>query len=165
MIFLCEDNGFAVTTRASDTVSVEHISERAASYSIPGINVDGQDILAVFAAVSEAVERARTGQGPTLLDVKTYRYREHAEFGRVGDSVRKYRSPEEVERWRQRDPIELFAQALVDGGTLDADGVEALRAEVQQEVQEAAEFAQESPYPELEAAYEHLYVDAIPAWH
>jgi len=165
IVFLCEDNGFAVTSRSTDMVSVQHISDRAVGYTVPGINVDGQDVLAVWRATTDAVERARAGEGPTLLDVKTYRYREHAEFGRVGDAVRTYRTQDEIAEWQLRDPILLFEKVLLKAETLDGDDVARLREEVQREVDEALEFARESPYPELDEAYENLFVEAVPAWH
>jgi pyruvate dehydrogenase E1 component alpha subunit len=124
--------------------------------------VDGQDVLAVWRATTEAAERAKRGEGPTLLDVKTYRYREHAEFGRVGDKVRTYRTVEEIDQWRQRDPIELFARDLQARGVLDGPGVETLRKEVAEEVASAVKFAQESPFPDLREAYEHTFIDPLP---
>ncbi len=165
VVFLCENNGFAVTARASDMVSVKDIADRAAAYSIPGQVVDGQDVLAVYQATSVAVERGRGGGGPTLLDVKTYRFREHAEFGRVGDGVRNYRTAAEVEEAKLRDPIELFSNVLTESGVLQSEGVTALRAEVGREVKEAVDYAMTSPFPDLSSAFDFVFVEPVPARH
>jgi len=161
-IFLCENNGYAVMTPISYSCSVDEISTRAISYNMPGVIVDGQDVLAVHGAVAAAVARARAGEGPTLLDVKTYRYRHHAEFGRIDNALRPYRTDEEVATWVARDPITIFAQTLAERGVLDEAGAAALNEEVREEVAEAVQFAQDSPYPELEAAFENMYVNPIP---
>jgi acetoin:2,6-dichlorophenolindophenol oxidoreductase subunit alpha len=165
VIFLCENNGYAVTTRATDVVPVKNISDRAAAYNVPGEVVDGQDILAVYEATSRAVKRARSGAGPTLLDVKTYRYRDHAEFGRMGDSVGSYRTREEVEAARLRDPIDMFAKVLMDTGVLTEHGVEAIRKEIAKEVDEAVEFAKSSAYPDVSTAYDFLFVETVAPRH
>lgn len=130
MIFLCENNGYAVSSSSRDMMAVADVATRAVSYGIPGVIVDGQDVLAVHAAVSEAVARARSGQGPSLLDVKTYRYRNHAEFGGMEDNLHPYRTQEEVETWKKRDPIQLFEAVLVNTGVLDEAGVRDIESAV-----------------------------------
>jgi pyruvate dehydrogenase E1 component alpha subunit len=164
VVFLCENNGYAATTRSANMTAVADVSDRAAGYSMPGLTVDGQDVLAAWRATSDAVTRARAGEGPTLLDVKTYRFREHAEFGRIGRSL-SYRSDEEIEQWRARDPIEMFIDVLLADGTLDADATQRLRDEVRAAVDEAVAFARESPYPATETAYENVFTEPAPVWH
>lgn len=165
VIFLCENNGYAVVTRASDMVAVENIADRATAYAIPGEVVDGQNVLSVHEATSRAVKRAQSGAGPTLLDVRTYRYRDHAEFGKMGDSVASYRSKEEVEAARKRDPIEMFAKILIEGEVLDEDGVASVRAQVISEVDEAVDFARASAFPDVSTAFDFLFVDAVAPRH
>ena len=156
-IYLCENNHYALST-PSRTVTGGRISDRAHGFGLPGVLVeDGQDVLKVYDAVSAAVERARRGDGPTLVEVMTYRYREHAEGLRLTVD---YRDAEERERWLTRDPIKLFRQVLLDRGVADEATLAALEAEVAQEVEEAVKFANRSPYPEPRTAFEHLYTDA-----
>src|SRR5579859_3028426 len=114
VIYLCENNGYAVTTPASYSVAVHDIAARAQSYDIPGAVVDGQDPIAVYEVVSEAVKRARAGQGPSLVEAKTYRFRHHAE-GPLFDMLN-YRSEEELMRWKGRDPLVLLRTRLLESG-------------------------------------------------
>ncbi|TXK38963.1 thiamine pyrophosphate-dependent dehydrogenase E1 component subunit alpha [Nonomuraea sp. C10] len=155
VVFFCENNGWAVSVRAGELTSVEDISVRATGYGMPGVTVDGQDPVATYEAVSAAVARARRGEGPSLVEAKTYRFHEHAYGLRVKNS---YRDQSEVDVWRQeRDPIDLFRRRLLDEGLADEAAVEALDAEVRAEVAAAVEFARDSPYPEPEEAYRDLY--------
>ena len=106
VIFLCENNQYAVTTHFTDTVAVENISDRAQAYNMPGVLVDGQDIMAMYEVTKEAVQRGRSGLGPTLIEARTYRYQEHSEaLNRI--LREEYRSEEELQEWKQRDPIDL----------------------------------------------------------
>ncbi|GAA4527350.1 MULTISPECIES: thiamine pyrophosphate-dependent dehydrogenase E1 component subunit alpha [Nonomuraea] len=155
VVFFCENNGWAVSVRAGELTSVEDISVRATGYGMPGVTVDGQDPVATYEAVSAAVARARRGEGPSLVEAKTYRFHEHAYGLRVKNS---YRDQSEVDVWRQeRDPIDLFRRRLLDEGLADEAAVEALDSEVRAEVAAAVEFARDSPYPEPEEAYRDLY--------
>jgi acetoin:2,6-dichlorophenolindophenol oxidoreductase subunit alpha len=156
-VFLCENNGYAVTASARDMVSVSDIATRAMSYDIPGVVVDGQDALVVHEAVSVAVARARAGDGPSLLDVKTYRYRNHAEFGGLESRLKKYRSDEEVAEWVARDPITILGEQLIHSGVIDQDGIARIDEQVTQEIADAVSFAQASEFPDLRSAYEGLY--------
>ncbi len=160
VIYLCENNGYAVTTPASYSVSVHDIAARAQSYDIPGAVVDGQDPLAVSEVVSEAVKRARAGQGPSLVEAKTYRFRHHAE-GALFDSL-KYRSQEELDQWNRRDPVVLVREHLLREGILTEAAAAQVETEVQAEVDAAVAFARESAYPNPEEAFEGLYVHPIP---
>ena len=159
VIYLCENNQYALSTPAY-TVTSGRVADRASGFGIPGVRVEnGQDILAVYEAASEAVERARAGEGPTLLEVVTYRYREHSEGLRINVD---YRNEEERQEWLSRDPIVLFRDVLVERGVATAEELEALEQEVLEEVDEAVRFTDESPYPEPEVAFSHLYTDPYP---
>jgi TPP-dependent pyruvate/acetoin dehydrogenase alpha subunit len=162
VIFLCENNQYAVTTSFRDTVAVENISDRAVAYNMPGVLVDGQDVLAVYEATVQAVQRARAGEGPTLLEARTYRYEDHSEgLNRI---IREpYRTEEEVERWRERDPIKLHSAWLKEQEVATEEEIEAVWADVTQAIDEALEFARESPYPEAEDLFADLYADPLPA--
>ncbi len=160
VIYLCENNGYAVTVPAEKTVSVRDIAERAKAYDIPGVTVDGQDAIAVYEVVSEAVKRARAGEGPSLVEAKTYRYRHHAE-GPLFDSLQ-YRADEELMRWKGRDPLEILRTRLLDNGLMTQDEAEHIEHNAKEDVQTAITFARESAYPDPEEAFEGLYVHSIP---
>ncbi|HBY95377.1 MAG: thiamine pyrophosphate-dependent dehydrogenase E1 component subunit alpha [Ardenticatenaceae bacterium] len=159
VIYLCENNQYAVSTPASYSVAVKDIAERAKAHNMPGVVVDGQDPIAVYEAVSEAVKRARAGEGPSLIEAKTYRYMEHAE-GLVVTA--NYRTPEEIAEWKKRDPIPNFRRTLIDQGVLTEAEADRLEAQVRTEVEEAVEFARQSPFPEPAEAFEGLYANPIP---
>lgn len=159
VIYLCENNQYALSTPAH-TVTSGRVADRASGFGIPGIRVEnGQDLLAVYEAVSEAVARARAGEGPTLLEVVTYRYREHSEGLRINVD---YRDEEERQTWLSRDPIPLFREVLVERGVATAEELDTLEREVEEEVEAAVRFTNESPYPEPEVAFSHLYTDPYP---
>jgi TPP-dependent pyruvate/acetoin dehydrogenase alpha subunit len=163
VIFLCENNQYAVTTNFKDTVSVKNISDRASAYDMPGVLVDGQDVVAMYEAVTEAVDRARSGQGPSLIEGKTYRYREHSEgIQRIGGlEAEPYRSKEEVEYWKGRDPISIHKELLVEHAMATTAEIEEMEAKVKAEIGDALEFARTSPYPEPEAIFEDMFADPI----
>src|SRR5947209_9195900 len=151
VIWLCENNSYADSVPASESTSVENIADRAVGYGIPGIVIDGQDVVAVYDAVSTAVDRARSGGGPTLIEAKTYRLRGHFE----GDPEA-YRTKEEIEEWRKRDPLVRIEERLTGAGATDQD-LAAVRRKVQQEVDEAAEIALAAPMPQRERLLEGVY--------
>ncbi|MGI3786035.1 MAG: thiamine pyrophosphate-dependent dehydrogenase E1 component subunit alpha [Janthinobacterium lividum] len=156
VVFLCENNQYALSTPAH-TVTSGVIADRAAGFGIPGVRVeDGQHVLQVHAAVSEAVERARSGGGPTLVEVMTYRFNEHSEGLRLGVD---YRDAAERDHYLQLDPIVLFAAELVERGVADAAALDALAHEVDAEVEDAFAFSQSSPFPDASVAFEDLYTD------
>lgn len=159
-IFLCENNQYAVTTRFDDVVPVENISDRASAYNMPGILVDGQDAIAMYEATTEAVLRGRKGEGPTLIEARTYRYEEHSE-GMDRILIEPYRTDEEVERWKQRDPIELHKKALIENHMASSNEVEIIQDEVNASIEDALQFARESPYPEAKDLYTDMYADPI----
>lgn len=156
VIFFCENNGYAISTSASETISVNDIATRAAGYSMPGIVVDGQDVFAVYNAVAAAVARARAGEGPSLIEAKTYRYDEHA----IGLQL-KYRSEQEIAAWRMRDPIALFRAVLEERDGLSAEQIDVVREEVAAEVARAVEFGLASPVPDMVDAFDHVFVDPL----
>lgn len=156
VVFLCENNGYAIHTSQSQTTSVADIALRASAYGIPGVIVDGQDVLAVHDSVSVAVARARTGGGPTLVEAKTYRYCEHSEFVGAGDPPG-YRSEAEIASWKKRDPTEIFATRLQSSGHLTYEELVNIKAAVKAEVDAAVLFAKQSPPPEASALLEDLF--------
>jgi acetoin:2,6-dichlorophenolindophenol oxidoreductase subunit alpha len=157
-VFVCENNGYAVSMPASRAVAVKDIADRAKAYDMPGVAVDGQDPIAVYEVVHQAVERARSGNGPSIVEAKTYRYREHAEgFG--GGAP--YRTDDEVAAWRKRDPVPAFRARLIEQGVLTSADADSLDAAVHQEVADALEFARRSDYPAPEEAFEGMYSTPI----
>ena len=159
VIYLCENNGYAITTSLANSHAQTSIAKRADSYGMPGVVVDGQDTAAVYAATREAVERARQGQGPTLIEAKTYRFDEH----NVGLVIRgkPYRSAEEVaEHKANRDPLVLFQRALLAAGFAPAE-LRALEDEVTQAVAQAIEFAEHSPLPDPTDLHQYAYSTPI----
>jgi TPP-dependent pyruvate/acetoin dehydrogenase alpha subunit len=158
VVYLCENNLYGATTPACNVVSVEDIADRAAGYGIPGVVVDGQDAEAVFAVSEEAVARARAGDGPSLIEAKTYRYGEHAEGLIIPVS---YRDEEEVEAWRRRDPLEILRARLIAENVLAEDEVAALDSDAQERVAAAVAFAKSSPMPEPQAAFEDIYSNPL----
>jgi pyruvate dehydrogenase E1 component alpha subunit len=155
VVFFCENNQYALTTSARYATPVEDIASRGAAYRMPGVVVDGQDVLAVREAVVGAAGAARSGRGPSLVEAKTYRFREHAELGGVDLSY--YRSSEEISRWRERDPIILYEKQLIESGLATPDDSEELRTRVADEVEQAVEFATKSPFPGPDQLYAGLF--------
>lgn len=153
VVFVCENNQWAVSTAASYSLPIKNIAERAVGYGIPGVTVDGNDVLAVYAAVKEAVGRARHGDGPSLVEGKTYRWEGHYR----GDPEL-YRAKEEVAEWREkRDPITRFRAYLLEEEVLTEQQIHGMETEVEAEVDAAVRFAESSPKPELSLLYEDLY--------
>jgi pyruvate dehydrogenase E1 component alpha subunit len=152
VIFVCENNLYAMGTRQSMVMKIEDISQRAAGYGIPGVTVDGNDVMAVYEEAHRAVARARKGEGPTLLECKTYRHKGHSRFDPA-----KYRPREEVDEWMARDPVESFREKLLDKG-IPEEFLHKIESTVESEIEEAVEFAQESPLPEPEDALKDVWV-------
>jgi acetoin:2,6-dichlorophenolindophenol oxidoreductase subunit alpha len=157
VVYFCENNRYAATTPVRATMSVPNVADRAVAYGIPGVVVDGQDPVAVHAAVAAAAERARAGNGPPLVAALTYRYREHAEGLRLSP----YRSAEELAEWQQRDPVALFGDRLVDGGHATREALDAIDADVAAEVDAAVRFALDSPVPHPEAAFDDHWATPV----
>jgi pyruvate dehydrogenase E1 component alpha subunit len=152
VVFVCENNLYAMGTRQSRIMSIQNVADRASAYGIPGVIVDGNDVLVVYEAARTAVERARAGKGPTLIECKTYRHKGHS---RVDSG--KYRPKEEVEEWLGKDPIKRFRQAMLGNGILTQTELEHVEKEVADEVADAVKFALDSPYPEGKEALENVY--------
>lgn len=151
-VFVIENNLYGEYTPLSESTAVEDLARRADAHGIPGIIVDGQDIFAVHAAVSDALRRARSGGGPTLLEMKTYRFRGHSRTDPA-----KYRPEGELDVWLQRDPIVLLGRHLEEAGAAPEAELTGLRAEVQLDVDAAAERAAESPFPTFEEIVDYVY--------
>lgn len=152
VIFFCENNGYAISVPAEKELSVPDVADRALGYGIPGVTVDGNDPFEVYRVVREAVERARAGEGPSLIEAKTYRLLAHSS----DDDDSTYRPREEVEAWRQRDPLPRLAAYLKEHGLADDADLQALEEQVRQQVDDATEHAQAAPYPRAEHLLDHV---------
>jgi pyruvate dehydrogenase E1 component alpha subunit len=152
VIFVCENNLYAMGTRQSLVMNIENVADRAVSYGIPSECVDGNNVAVVYEAARKAVERARRGEGPTLIECKTYRHKGHS---RVDPA--KYRPKEEVGEWLAKDPIKLFREHLIQTGTVSEAELEQIEKEVTMEIEDAVKFAIESPWPAPEEALEDVY--------
>ena len=152
VVFVCENNLYAMGTRQSRVMAIENIADRAMAYGIPGVVADGNDVSTVCEATQKAVERARRGIGPTLIECKTYRHKGHS---RVDPA--KYRPKEEVEEWLAKDPIKRLKEKLLQANTLTEAEIQQIEKEVSAQIEEAVKFATESPYPSPEEALEDVY--------
>ena len=152
---MCENNQYAESTSVEYALAVETVADFGPTYSMPGVVVDGQDVFAVYEAASQAVERARSGQGPSLLECKTYRYEGHS----LGDNPLNYRLKEEEERWRARDPLILFRNRVLEEGALQEAELDEIVRRVEQLIQDAVKYGDESPLPAPEEVYDNVYVD------
>ena len=161
VIFLCENNQYAVSSSFKKMVAGENISDRAASYAIPGVLVDGQDVLAMHEAVSHAVERARSGQGPSLIEGRTYRYYDHS-LGMNRIVRASYRSDEEMEHWKQRDPIDIHKTLLLSQDIAPQAEIDQMEDEIKKQINGAVEFARESPYPDPSELFDDMFANPIP---
>ncbi|WP_461209100.1 thiamine pyrophosphate-dependent dehydrogenase E1 component subunit alpha [Desulfocurvus sp. DL9XJH121] len=152
LVFVNENNGYGISCPQCKSMAVVDIADRAAAYDMPGVVVDGNDVLAVYEAVTEAVKRARKGEGPSLIECKTYRWRGHFE----GDAC-VYRSDEELDEWVAKDPIPRFEDKLVESGTLTGKAVKEIRARIEQEVADAVDHAKASPLPDAAELLDDVY--------
>ena len=152
VVFVLENNHYGVSTNIEDVIKVKDLSQRAVAYGIPGIRVDGFDVLAVYRATMEAVNRARNGDGPTLLVTESYRFEGH-----YAGEPEVYRSKAEVDEYRKKDPIPCFREYLIDHRIVDIPELDKIDAEVRKEIAEAVEFAKQSPEPDPTTAMEYIY--------
>lgn len=152
VVYLCENNQYAMSTPVAVALSVEDVAKRAAGYNMPGVVVDGNDVLAVYEATRQAVERAREGQGPTLVEGKTYRWKGHSK-----SDQERYRTKEEVEAWKRQCPIARFRALLIQRGVIDEAQGEEMEREAYRLIEEAVAFAEASPEPKVEAITEGVY--------
>jgi 2-oxoisovalerate dehydrogenase E1 component alpha subunit len=158
VIFVCENNGYAISVPLDRQVAGGSVAARAAGYGMPGVVVDGGDVLGCYAAAKEAHERARRGDGPTLIEARVVRLTSHSS----DDDQRRYRDPAEVEALKERDPIPHFAGELRAAGVLDDERDEAIRSEIKAEVTEASKRAEARPEPSATDAHERVYAEPIP---
>jgi TPP-dependent pyruvate/acetoin dehydrogenase alpha subunit len=156
IIFILENNLWAESVPAQLQSAVEDFSVKAQAYGIPGTTVDGNDVVAVYKVAQEAIQRARQGNGPTLIECKTYRWYGHSEIDPA-----KYRTVEELEYWKARDPIPAMERYLHERGFWADSWKQELQAEFDKEIDEAIEFAEKSPYPEPEEALDHVFSFSI----
>lgn len=153
VLFVCENNLYATEVSFAKATGHPEVASRASAYGLPGFAVDGNDVRAVFEAAGEAVHRARSGEGPTLLECLTYRIRPHSE----GMSDAGYRTAEEVAEWKTRCPIQRFENRLLDDGLTTRSELAQVDAEIQALVEEAVTFAESSPWPDHATVTDHLY--------
>ncbi|MFI5394211.1 MAG: thiamine pyrophosphate-dependent dehydrogenase E1 component subunit alpha [Candidatus Binatia bacterium] len=143
-VYVCENNLYAMSTPFHEACAIEHVADRAAAYGIPGVQVDGMDVMAVAAAMRPAVDRARAGRGPTLIECKTYRFLGHSK-----SDQRVYRNREEEAAWRDRDPIARLRAAVLEQSLVSSAELDAIVRDAVSAVDEAVAFAQSSPFPEI----------------
>lgn len=156
VVYVCENNLYGISVAQHRHQAIKDISVRATAYAMPGVTVDGNDVEAVYWATKEAVERARNGGGPSLIECKTYRWRGHHE-GDPNQGAR-YRSREEIEEWKAKCPIKRLEAKLLELGVA-ATTLQGMRSEVEAAVNEAVRFAEESPFPPVATAFEDVYAD------
>lgn len=160
VIFLCQNNHWAISVPRSKQTRSETLAQKALGYGIPGIQVDGNDILAVYAAAKEAADRARSGDGPTMIECVTYRITMHT----TADDPKRYRTDEEVEGWKKKDPLVRFEKYLTDKGVAAKDTFQALETEVKEDIQTAVDRAEElmKKLDDPLHMFEHAYAELPP---
>ena len=154
VVFVCENNEYGEFTAREKTMAITDIVDRAAGYGMPGVIVDGMDVVAIHEAATEAVARARRGDGPSLIEAKTYRYYNHHGIQNLG---LKYRTDDEVASWRERDPIFSYEERLIEVGTATRDDIDGIWAELRADIETAIEFAENSPVPTPEQLLVDVY--------
>jgi pyruvate dehydrogenase E1 component alpha subunit len=155
VIFACENNGYAEATPSWYAVSAEDIASRAEGYGMPGVVVDGMDVFAVYDAAGEAIARARAGEGPTFLELKTYRY--HGHFH--ADDTKKYRKPDEEQYYKEKDTLTHFENTVTKQKLMSAKQLKGIRDMIEQEMLDAVEFGLTSPMPDASTLYDDVYVN------
>ena len=156
VIFVCENNRYAISVPQSKQMAVENVADRAEAYGFPGVIVDGNDVLACYGAMKTAHERARAGEGPTLIECKTYRFLGHTS----DDDDKTYRTRDEVEEARHHDPLHVFGEYVRTNGLLDDVGAEELRSRVKSEIDEALAAAWDAEDPTPESAMRHVFAES-----
>ena len=156
LVVVAENNGWAYSTPFHKQTAAKCLADKAVAYGIPGDSVDGNDVLAVYASARRAVDRARSGGGPTLIEALTYRMKGHAEH-----DAQAYVPKEELEAWRGKDPLEFYVRVLIDSGTATAEELTALDQAVVQEVDREVELAEKSPLPAAEVALQNVYATGV----
>ena len=156
MLFVCENNEYAEYSPRHKTMAIADVIERAAAYGFPGAIVDGMDSVAVFEAATLAIEKIRNGEGPMMLECKTYRFYDHVG---VNGTASNYRTDEEVEEMRKRDPLVIHEARLVESGVMNDEEIQAFKDEIQKEVDASVEFAEQSPFPESDDILVDVYTN------
>lgn len=156
VVFVCENNGYAISSSFSNTFSISNISDRAQAYGIPGISIDGMDVIGVYEAMQHAVDRARKGGGPSFIECMTYRFKGHY----IGDPGI-YRTQKELDAWRKKDPIERLKNSLKKNKILSAKDIRKIEAEAAAKIKDAEEFALNSPEPKGEEAFLSVYESIV----
>jgi 2-oxoisovalerate dehydrogenase E1 component alpha subunit len=154
VIFLCQNNQYAISVPSTRQMAVPNVADRASAYNMPGVIVDGNDVFAVYSTVKEAVERGRRGDGPTLIEAKTYRITPHSS----DDDDRRYRSRDEVQEWLKRDPIERCRRYLQEWGLVDDSTDKTMRTRITEVVDDATDYAMKAPYQSVDDAAKHVFV-------
>jgi len=154
VVFVCENNEYGEYTPREQTMAITDVVDRAAGYGMPGVIVDGMDVVAMYEAAGEAVARARAGEGPSFIEAKTYRFYNHHGVQVLG---MKYRSDEELERWKKRDPIELLEARLPEIGVMTVDEIAEVHREAEVEIGAAITFAEQSPQPDPATLLDDVY--------
>lgn len=152
VVYVCENNQYAMSYSVRKAFAIERISDRAAAYGMPGETVDGNDVLAVHQAVEKAAARARAGEGPTLIENVTYRWRGHSR-----SDVNRYRTREEIDAWKEKCPIVDFCDLLIEDGVLTEEEAEGIEKEAYAAVDAAVEFSESSPWPDIDTIEEGVY--------
>ncbi len=152
-LFICENNLYATEVPFAYSAGNPNVGNRGPAYGMVSVTVDGNDVLAVYEAAQEAVQRARGGEGPTLIECRTYRTRAHSEGMRDAG----YRTEEEVEEWKERDPIKRYSEWLLENEEAGTETLAAIQAEVKTTVADAEEFARNSPWPEADTVIDHVF--------
>jgi len=156
VVYLCENNQYAMSTPVSEAFAIEDLSVRAQAYGFPGVRIDGNDLQAVYDAVTEAVDRARSGEGPTLVVAETYRWKGHSK-----SDMQKYRTKEEVESWKRKCPIKRTEEILFGRGALDAGKKTEMINAAYKKVADAVEYAQGCPFPDPGAVADYVYYEEV----
>ncbi len=155
VIWVCENNQYAISVSQKKQMAIEDVADRGAAYGFPGVVVDGNDVLACYGAMKTAVERARAGEGPTLIEAKTYRFFPHTS----DDDDRTYRTREEVEEAKHRDPLHLFEHYLRNAGVMQKEAVEGITAEIKADVDRQIDEAWNAADPDPDSLLRHLYLE------
>jgi pyruvate dehydrogenase E1 component alpha subunit len=157
VVFVCENNEFGISVCQAKHQAIRDVASRAAAYDMPGVIVDGNDIQEVYSAATKAIRRARTGEGPTLIECKTYRWRGHHE-GDPNQGTR-YRSKEEIEEWKKKCPIAKIEHQILKNNMASKDALKQVDKEIEELINQSVNFAKESDFPSVNEMYEDIYVN------
>lgn len=152
VVFICENNQYGMSGSVKEMTRVENIADRAKAFGMPGVVVDGNDMIEMMNVVHEAVENARNGNGPALIEAKTYRWKGHSK-----SDAKKYRTREEENEWREKDPIRRYKEVLIDQNLLTEEKAKQLQEEAKKEIEDAVTFAENSPEPSIDSLFEDVY--------